>query len=139
MERFSEYDMIRCFDSLGTGDQKILALEGFFVQLVLGLSKTLKYRVFQVHCQNVVAYSGQKTTYQLRQVTSFSFDWVILISNFQKITRVFRYYPSLWPLEVKNCGIMRNILNIYDFCFVLFCKHICNKSSDLYEIIDLSS
>ena len=95
------------------------------------------YRVFRNDCKKVWVYcSRQETTYKLGQVSFYSLDWSILISSFQKILSPFSNFPLWKTFEVWNCENMENTLKIKVFIMsILFCKYLCNGSSDLYEIL----
>ena len=97
----------------------------------------LVLRVFRNDCKKVWVYcSGQEATYKLGQVSFYSLDWSILISSFQKILSPFSNFPLWKTFEVWNCENMENTLKIKVFIkSILFCKYLCNGSSDLYEIL----
>ena len=68
----------------------------------------------------------------------FSFHWdrAILRFSFEKISQSFSNHPSLKATEVHNCRNIKNRLKLNDWKTpVLFCKYLCNESSDLHEIL----
>ena len=80
-----------------------------------------------------------ENTYNVKQVLCFSLDIYILISILTKIPYTFRNYPHLKPIEVPNGKNVDNALKINDYGKTsLFCKYLRDKSSDLYEILNLS-
>ena len=63
-----------------------------------------------------------------------------LIFSFQIIPESISNYSSLKTFEVHKCESMENTLKINVFRkTILFCKYLHNRSSDLYEIWNLSS
>ena len=63
-----------------------------------------------------------------------------LIFSFQIIPESISNYSSLKTFEVHKCESMENTLKINVFWkTILFCKYLHHKSSDLYEIWNLSS
>ena len=80
-------------------------------------------------------YMGKKASCEFWVVSSSPITWSILISSFQKNLWSFSNSPYL---KVHKCENMQSTLKTSFFKIQLFFKHLCNESSDLFEILYLS-
>ena len=111
-----------------------IVMEGLFNQIM-----------WYTGCILMILGKYQVTTLARNQPVSF--EWchlLILPSPFwylisKNVHDLFSNYPYSKALEVHNCENMQNTLKIEEETSVCFPKCLCNESSNLYEIWNLSS